>query len=302
MLREWKRVAFLLVALAALASLAAAVNVSASPSAAGAPLAVTMSGVRSGATVTYSIVIANNYPNVIGNIFVAGDVPAGTTFSKVTAVPDAFGFQSVQGTKAVFLGSSIAASSSATISYAVTVTGGEEGAGSGTLGDAAAWVHVLTPVDATASSAPATGVSINDADTPRRGCLACHVAPYTLPKEAVDRAQARGLSHPQIAPDGTSMKPTDLVGPEVCLECHAPGTGGRAGMGNIAPLSLRDIVHPAHMFSTTFKEHYAGQCFTCHNVNANGQFELIGNKMEVNEKGVPNGPTKGLIPPSEGAH
>ncbi len=56
----------------------------------------------------------------------------------------------------------------------------------------------------------------------------------------------------------------------------------------IAPLALRDIVHPAHMNSQYFKLHYGGNCFTCHNINGEGEWELLTEKVDVNEKGVPN--------------
>jgi len=59
-------------------------------------------------------------------------------------------------------------------------------------------------------------------------------------------------------------------------------------MGVAAPLALRDIVHPAHMSSQVFKLHYGGNCFTCHNVNGEGEFELLTEAVEVNEKGVPD--------------
>jgi hypothetical protein len=67
------------------------------------------------------------------------------------------------------------------------------------------------------------------------------------------------------------------------------------GKGVMAPLSLRDIVHPAHMSSQIFKLHYGGNCFTCHNVNGEGEFELLTEAVDVNEKGVPN-PDKLPIP------
>jgi hypothetical protein len=130
-------------------------------------------------------------------------------------------------------------------------------------------------------------------DEVRRGCPACHVlvddatGRYTLAFEAHERAEAAGGEHPDVAPDGTSITATDDVSVTVCLQCHAAGTGSRAGKGVIAPLALRDIVHPAHMFSTTFKGHYGGNCFTCHNVNTDGEWELLTEKVEVNEKGVP---------------
>jgi hypothetical protein len=126
-----------------------------------------------------------------------------------------------------------------------------------------------------------------------RGCPACHVlvdeetGRYTLAFEAHERAEAAGGGHPKEAPDGTSITPTDEVSVNVCLQCHAAGTGDRAGKGVIAPLALRDIVHPAHNYSTAFKGHYGGNCFTCHNVNTDGEWELLTEKVEVNEKGVP---------------
>ncbi len=140
----------------------------------------------------------------------------------------------------------------------------------------------------------------------RRGCPACHVlvdketGKYTLPYEAHERAEARGRTHPDVAPDGTSLAPAEEVKVTVCLQCHAPGTGDRAGKGNIAPWALRDIVHPAHMGSQYFKLHYGGNCFTCHNVAGDGTFELLTEKVETNEKGVPETvPIPGAIPPSE---
>jgi hypothetical protein len=128
----------------------------------------------------------------------------------------------------------------------------------------------------------------------RRGCPACHVlvdketGKYTLPFEAAERAKARGKEHPSVAPDGTAIGEKDDVNVTVCLQCHSAGTGARAGKGNVAPLSLRDIVHPAHMNSRAFDLHYGGNCFTCHNVNAEGDWDLLTQKVDVNEKGVPN--------------
>jgi len=127
-----------------------------------------------------------------------------------------------------------------------------------------------------------------------RGCPACHVlvdeetGGYTLPYEAHERAEVRGAEHPNVAPDGTSLAVTEEVNVVVCLQCHAAGTGDREGKGVVAPLSLRDIVHPAHMFSQWFKLHYSGNCFVCHNVNGEGEFELLTEAVDVNDKGVPN--------------
>ena len=134
-----------------------------------------------------------------------------------------------------------------------------------------------------------------------RGCPSCHVlvdpetGKYTLAYEAHERVEVRGEEHPTVALDGTSLAPTEEVNVTTCLQCHAAGTGEREGKGVIAPLMLRDIVHPAHMNSQTFKLHYGGNCFTCHNVNGIGEFELLTEMVDVNEKGVPN-PDKLPIP------
>ncbi len=138
------------------------------------------------------------------------------------------------------------------------------------------------------------GIQFPALDEVRRGCPACHTlvdaetGKYTLPYEAHERAEARGQEHPNTSPGGTSILPTDDVSVTVCLECHASGTGDRGGRGVIAPLALRDIVHPAHMNSQYFKLHYGGNCFTCHNINGEGEWELLTEKVDVNEKGVPN--------------
>lgn len=145
-------------------------------------------------------------------------------------------------------------------------------------------------------------------DEVRRGCPACHVlidpetGKYTLPYEAHERAEVRGAEHPSVAPDGTAIGPADEANVTVCLQCHASGSGERAGMGVVAPLALRDIVHPAHMNSQWFKLHYGGNCFTCHNVNGEGGWDLLTEAVEVNEKGVPNPealPIPGAVPIGE---
>jgi cytochrome c2 len=57
-----------------------------------------------------------------------------------------------------------------------------------------------------------------------------------------------------------------------CLQCHAVGTGDRAGMGVVSAKSLRDIVHRVHLTSPHFTvelegEERQGDCFTCHEVS-----------------------------------
>ncbi len=136
--------------------------------------------------------------------------------------------------------------------------------------------------------------NITASKEPLRGCPSCHVlvdpnsGRYTLSYEAHERTEARRGedTHPNIAPDGTDITVTSEAGLETCLLCHASDPETERGL--IAPLSLRDIVHPAHMISQVFKIYYGGNCFTCHNVNADGEFEVLGYVLEVNEKGVPN--------------
>ena len=152
----------------------------------------------------------------------------------------------------------------------------------------------ITQTNALDTAANLAAIQFPVLDEVRRGCPACHVlvnpetGQFTLPYEAKERAEARGSEHPEVAPDGTSLAPTEEVNVATCLQCHASGTGDRAGKGVVAPLALRDIVHPAHMNSQFFKLHYGGNCFTCHNVNGEGEWELLSEKVEVNDKGVPN--------------
>ena len=121
------------------------------------------------------------------------------------------------------------------------------------------------------------------AAAPRRGCLACHVqiAPagnYTLAWEAQNAVQAQGRTHPAL-PNG--FKTTEAE----CLACHGSNGAGDAGVA--APISLRAIVHPAHMFSDTFTAEFKGNCFSCHNVDGTGKFQVIVDKMAVNVHGQP---------------
>ena len=121
------------------------------------------------------------------------------------------------------------------------------------------------------------------AAAPRRGCNACHtqIAPdgrYTLAWEAMNAAQAAGGTHPTL-PNGFKTTEQD------CLTCHASQATGDAGVA--APLSLRAIVHPAHMFSDTFSSEFHGNCFSCHDVDGSGKFTVIVDKLNVNVHGVP---------------
>ncbi len=135
-----------------------------------------------------------------------------------------------------------------------------------------------------AASVLAAAVPYPKLEEVRRGCPACHTlvdketGKYTLPYEALEAT----ATHPKI------FQATDDVSVKICLGCHAAGTGDREARGVDAPLAMRDITHPSHMSSQVFKLHYGGSCFTCHNVNARSEFELLTQKVNVDSKGVPN--------------
>ncbi len=126
-----------------------------------------------------------------------------------------------------------------------------------------------------------------------RGCTACHATrnattgAYTLAYEA---QAATNNTHPKIAPDGTSIDPKTAAGQAAglatCLTCHA--SSATTGRGILAPLSIRDIVHPVHMGSSIFFAEFRGNCFSCHNVNNVGEFQVLPTAISVNDKGVPN--------------
>ena len=140
-----------------------------------------------------------------------------------------------------------------------------------------------------------------------RGCPACHrlVEPdtgkYTLGFEAHERADARGERHPNKAPDGPAIGPTDEPSVSVCLTCHGPSAVERLGVDRASPLSMSDIAHPSHLFSEVFLSEYRGNCMSCHNVSEDGVWQLLSEAVEVNEKGVPSPdqvPIPGLLDPS----
>jgi hypothetical protein len=139
----------------------------------------------------------------------------------------------------------------------------------------------LLVADVTGQYITTDPVSVNVANSaakaaaaaPRRGCLACHVqispdGRYTLGFEAVNAAKAAGITHPTL-PNGFKTTYAE------CMACHSAG--------GVLPMS--SIVHPAHMFSTTFVEHYSGNCFTCHELK-NGKMTVLSDKATVNAKGI----------------
>lgn len=118
---------------------------------------------------------------------------------------------------------------------------------------------------------------------PNRGCTSCHVqiAPdgrYTIAWEAMQADP----KHPTLQ-NGFNSKFSD------CMVCHASkGTTGIAG--TVAPLSMRAILHPAHMSSEIFTTELKGNCFSCHEVDNGGKFAVLPDKVNVNQHGVQTSP------------
>ncbi|MBI2954547.1 MAG: DUF11 domain-containing protein [Chloroflexi bacterium] len=255
-------------------------------SADGAGLDVSMSASAAEFRVTYSITLDNTSSSNVGDVYVAGLIPPGASFVEATASPAGSSFLGKQAdnTVAWLLPQVKAGTKVGPFSYKVSVSGQ-------TAGSANAWASWKTP---SAASALSNDVAFKEVaiDGPKRGCQSCHAlrdentGAVTIAYEAKVRG---GENHPKLEWDTTV---------EQCLACHAPGTGERAGMGVVAPKMLRDIVHPVHMNSTSFTGTYKGNCFTCHNVNGEGQFELLGSKLKTDFRGIPSSPVKG-IPPSE---
>lgn len=144
-----------------------------------------------------------------------------------------------------------------------------------------------------------------------RGCPACHATfPIgTDPAGPGHPDPARGnapryslkwvamgeeTSTAQFALHGTLPNSADV---NTCLGCHAAGDDDQDG--NAAGIGLRTIAHPAHLFSGIFLAEFRGNCFSCHDVVNNGEFYLLTEPVEVNDKGIPGElPTPGLQEPS----
>ena len=112
-----------------------------------------------------------------------------------------------------------------------------------------------------------------------RGCLTCHtlVDPATGRYTLAYEAKAADPNHPPLQQTATLSD---------CLACHAADAA--TGKGTFAPINMMDIVHPAHMFSQIFNYEFGGNCFSCHNVDADGVFEVLPDAVSVSDNGIPN--------------
>lgn len=279
-----KRMILLASLLVGLALLLGGMRALASPPAEAPALSLQVNATSNMGTVTYSTTLVNTTSKAVGDIYVAVELPEETRFMQVSATPKGCNAFGLSGNVVAWSCGSVATGDKlGPLSFDVRVSGKE-------AGPTNAWARWTSPSAGSASSPEFSFTSVV-VNTPRRGCESCHVpnAPHNLAEEAEERA---GPAHPHLPAD-TSV--------ETCLSCHKPGTGARKDMGAVAPKMLRDIVHPAHLNSTTFTSTYGGNCFTCHNVDGSGTFVLLGKKVETDFRGIPkNVPILG-IPSSEGA-
>ena len=294
-MRRMFRLLLAMAAVGLLGGMVLAYSAGASPWAQTPGLSVEMKAEASEFRVVYSITLVNKGTSAVADIFVAGQIPAGARFVETVATPTGCGFKAVEGSDAVFLCSQVAADASlGPISYKVSVSGRE-------AGPAHAWVSWKSPSDGNAMS-PEVGWQDVTMNLPKRGCTDCHylrdaaTGAATIAYEAKARG---GPNHPETGP-GTALPWDTKV--ETCLGCHAPGKGERENMGVVAPKMLRDIVHPVHMNSPSWSAtgNYKGNCFTCHNVDGQGRFTLLGEKLDKDFRGIPKtSPVQGILP-SEG--
>lgn len=275
--------------LAVVAALAIPVAAMALPAAQTAPavkVEMTASPLENGVA-TYQIFVTNNSSESIEGLAINVPLPAGTQMQSSYAGSPGMLPASMTTTGLQWVHGGLTAGET-TGPYAFVV---------GTSQTSIPAVNaVVTWTGPVAGSAASTSVAAMapaaPAQPPRRGCFACHApgTTHNLVEEADSRAEAAGFVHPPLAEDVTT---------ETCLTCHGSGTGDREGLGTSARLSLRDILHPSHMSSAIFTQRYAGNCFTCHNVQADGTFILLNDKLETNVKGLPtNPPVTGILPPS----
>ncbi|TAK36599.1 MAG: DUF11 domain-containing protein [Chloroflexota bacterium] len=145
-------------------------------------LQVTIEGTLDDGTATYSITLKNSSSSDVADIFIAGTVPSGTSLIGATATPAGGNFQGLQGQAAAWLFPRVPAGGSAgPFSYSVNK-------GSATNLAAHAWVHWLSPSDATAVSADVTPLTpaeklINDKLNKYNANLALwRIQPGTAPR------------------------------------------------------------------------------------------------------------------------
>ncbi|MCZ7665139.1 MAG: S-layer homology domain-containing protein [Thermoleophilia bacterium] len=146
-----------------------------------------------------------------------------------------------------------------------------------------------------------------------RGCPSCHptavgdpaAPPFTPGRPDPDRGNAPtfSLKWEAMGGDPTSARFAvhnglpDTATVNTCLGCHAAGDGEQNG--TVAPISLRVIVHPVHLNSGIFLAEFRGNCFTCHDVTNDGDFDILTQAVTVDDKGIPEEiPTPGLQGPS----
>ncbi|MBI2909542.1 MAG: hypothetical protein HYX92_18010 [Chloroflexi bacterium] len=123
------------------------------PAPAAARLTVSISGASADGTVTYSVVVSNPSDQPVADIYVAGSVPAGATFSAATNTPGSAGFFSSEGGSAAWLVGAIPARGTVgPFAYRVN-------RGSATDLSVVGFVHWLQPNDGNALSSKVPPIS-----------------------------------------------------------------------------------------------------------------------------------------------
>lgn len=106
------------------------------------------------------------------------------------------------------------------------------------------------------------------------------------------RRKLRGAQAEHAA--GCSPPTATSPGPPACRAQHtvmAAETAGKGGeaeeKGGAVHSGLADDAGVAHMGSKIFVNRYMGNCFTCHNVDGTGEFQVLTQAVTVDEKGIP---------------
>lgn len=156
----------------------------------GAGLQVEMAATVDGGVATYSITLHNPTNQDIGDIFISGLVPAGSTFVEVSATPTKSWFRGMEsagsaGNVAVWLSERVpAGSAQGPFAFQVRLATGDKG-------DSHAWVHWKSPADGVTMSSsvtptpaalvvwqPAQAVAASGAYAGSERCRSCHSGVY----------------------------------------------------------------------------------------------------------------------------
>ncbi|MCL4459420.1 MAG: cytochrome c3 family protein [Chloroflexi bacterium] len=163
----YKRLGFLALVLVVVLAVGVSISSASSPTSPSSGLTVQITSAISADTVTYSITLVNDTSMDIGNIYLAGLVPTGTSFVKATATPPGSWFRGFEVESAVWLSDKVPAKGKqGPFSYQVKIIG--------PIGSAHAWVHWAAPSEGTAVSAATKATKYVGSEA----CAKCHAKKY----------------------------------------------------------------------------------------------------------------------------